>query len=140
MLNIFNYFDEPDTLDRPELKNALDLLDSNFKPQYKEILEPILPLLKKTPKYAYKYACSVLESRWHEAEVYIKKDPEYAYWYAKDVISGRWPEAEPYIMKDSNWAYFYARSILNKRWPEAEPVIKTDEYRWTLYSKYFKIY
>lgn len=69
----------------------------------------------------------------------IKKNPKLAFRHAQRIIKGRWYEAEPYIMKDPNWACEYAMHILKERWYEAEPVIMKSTYWWYTYKKWFNI-
>jgi hypothetical protein len=107
MLNVFNYYDEPTSLNRADLIPHMDLLkrmhsiisDANAK----EILAPVINIIKRSPDFAYMYALYVLKSRWEEAEPYIMHDPNNAYWYTRDVIKERWPDAEPYIKQNETY-------------------------------------
>jgi hypothetical protein len=90
---------------------------------------------------AYQYAQLVLQERWPEAEQKIIKDQDavHAYQYAMYVIKNRWPEAEDVIMKNPMWASGYAKFILKKRWPEAEPYINQSLTDWKSYKNFFNI-
>ena len=90
-------------------KKAYEILEENPNHEHKSSYKFII---KKHPKYAYKYAEYIIKGRWIEAEEYIKKDPQCAYYYAKYIIKGRWIEAEEYIKKDPDYAYFYATNII----------------------------
>jgi hypothetical protein len=148
MLNVFKYFEKPDELNRHDLQEHMHLLDllsdARLSPEAKSQLEPVLHIIKKSPKLAYYYAKTILDERWPEAEPYIIKDPYWAYVYTYAVINKdhkrenmiRWKEAEPVIMKDAESAGMYAGTILQSRWPEAEPVIMKDPHEASMYAEY----
>ena len=139
MLNIFNYYDNPRELDRFDLLDAFFIIEKlkemSLTQSDKDKLEQCLPIIKKDPEAAYRYAIDILKGRFPEAERYMVNDPWVAHRYAKNVIKGRWKEAEPVIMNDLVFAYMYARDIIKGRWEEAEPTIKKDDYYWGEYQK-----
>ncbi len=169
MLNIFDFYDNPSELNNNELQSHMHLLESivsvSKRPNAKEVLAPVLNIIKKSPEYAYLYIITVLkkrrwkevepvimkdayfafnyalnvlgEQRWKEAEPVIMKDPHWAYRYAEAIIKGRWLEAEPYIIKDPEYAYQYAKNILKQRWSEAEEIIMGEKYWWNKYHDWF---
>lgn len=136
MINFYDY--HTGVLDRyPYMKEFVKTCkvqkwDSNII----SYLDSYLPIIKKRPYLAYKYA-STINGRWLEGESCIKKDLDYAYYYARDIIKGRWEEVEPYIMKDALTAYYYATRIIKSRWLEAEPVIAMNWVYTDLYNKEF---
>ena len=169
MLNVFNFYDKPKELDNSDLMDKMDLLESiisiSKQPNAKEILAPVINIIKKSPEYAYLYVITVLKKqrwkevesvigsdayyafnyalnvldghRWKEAEQVIMKDPHWAYRYAEAIIQGRWPEAEPYIMTDADCIYLYAQFVIKGRWPEAEENIMKEKYWWNKYYDRF---
>jgi hypothetical protein len=82
------------------------------------------PVIMQDPMSADVYATEIIGGRWPEAEPVIMTRPMSAVAYASDVIKGRWPEAEPVIMAHPMSAVAYARDVIKGRWPEAEPTIK----------------
>lgn len=82
------------------------------------------PVIMQDPVSADVYATEIIGGRWPEAEPVIMAHPMSAVAYASDVIKGRWPEAEPVIMAYPMSAVAYARDVIKGRWPEAEPTIK----------------
>jgi hypothetical protein len=119
MLNIYNYYEQPDSLPLYSTVNsALSYFDIDHVKTWGiklkvQDLEPIINI--------------------------IQKDPEYAYQYAIRVLKHRWEEAEPYIMKNPNAAFRYSKFVMGARWEEAEPIIKTSEMAWLQYRQYFNI-
>lgn len=76
-------------------------------------VDPILHIIKKSPRYAYRYAKYRLQNgRWVEAEPYIMKDPQYAHYYAYNILKSRWVEAEKNIMKNEYWWELYRGEFL----------------------------
>jgi hypothetical protein len=98
MINFYDFYNNTG-LDKEEYSPLIDQLMCGV---YMKELEPIKHIIKKSPKYAYWYARSFFQDRWHEAEPIIMKNPHWAYNYAIDVIKERWIEAEP-IIKNSFW-------------------------------------
>ena len=143
MLNVFKYFDAPNELNRSELNDSISLLDQlssgELQPSDKPLLEPVIHIIKKSPRLAMWYAAEVLQHRWPEVEPYIIQDPSIAYWYTRHAIKGRWPEAEPVIMRDPLFAYKYARWVIRGRWIDAEPYIQKDHEQWPRYAEFFNI-
>lgn len=146
MLNLYTYYEQPDTLPLYGTVNkALQYVSKTGdwgEKIFEKDLEPITQIIKKQPKKAYQYARQVIRKRWPEAEPYIVKDPEYACYYARDLFKGRWEDAEHTIAQDPRCAAIYAKYVLakdsnykyeNGRFPEAEPYIITDAY----YSYYY---
>ena len=139
MINLYEYYNVPDTLDNYNryftgivLITSQDLTRRSRQYDFSNILH----IIKKSPKYAKLYARTIIQDRWLEAEPYIIKDPMYAFWYAYEVIHDRWPEAEPSIMTQPNFACAYARDIIKGRWPEAEPSILESAYCSCEYASY----
>jgi hypothetical protein len=116
MLNIYKYYDDPQSLPLyNELKSALPRLlhpsrwwDENYT---REDFKPVEHIIIRNPETSYYYASSVLHSRFPEAEPYIMKDTSSAFIYAKDVIKGRWPEAEPYIKENERYWNWYRNEL-----------------------------
>ena len=147
MLNVFKYFEKPTELNKseliPEMQWADKLHDGKVTPFDKQSLNPILYLIKKSPRLAYYYARKIIEGRWSEGEPIILKSPYWSYEYACNIINKghvnnmvRWEEAEPIIMNDPEAACLYASMILNSRWPEAEPIIMKDPNEASNYAEY----
>jgi hypothetical protein len=117
MLNVFKYYEVPTSLNRADLIQNMDLLTRihHFASatNAKEILDPVINI--------------------------IRRDPELAYEYAYFVIDGRFPEAESALITNPEIAADYARYIIKDRWIEAEPIIKTKSNIWRVYKKYFNI-
>lgn len=110
MINFYNYYN--DRLDNQQLYAEPLKYVSPMSEQYKDEVEPILHIIKKSPSYAY--------------------------WYAR-LIKGRWIEAEPYIMRDPVYVFYYAIGVIRGRWLEAEPIIRTNGHWWESYCRTFKI-
>lgn len=119
MLNVYDYYEEPDNLTLYDPMNKLlSYLDIGYVNKWgisitKEDLDPIVHIIQKNPEDAYQYAIRVLK--------------------------GRWEEAEPYIMKSPITAFRYAKFVMRERWPEAEPIIKTYDDAWMHYRQFFNI-
>lgn len=154
MLNIYNYYDTPDTLPLYDgIHDKLWMLNHSNRwgraiPA--KDLEPLIGIIIRKPESAFYYARGVIGGRWPEAEPTIMKDAGFASWYAEFILrrdpewtsqegheNGRWPEAESTIMKDPFTAFLYAKRILQHRWEEAEPDIKTDPNYWEHYKEHF---
>lgn len=111
MINFYKYY-------RGELDNRdvyADLLGGVpiILTHHNADVDPILHIIKKSPRHAYRYAkYRVQNDRWVEAEPYIMKNPQYAHYYAYNVMKGRWFEAEKYIMKNEYWWDAYSREFL----------------------------
>ncbi len=114
MLNVFNYYDEPNELPKyEELSKSIALLEFPSKwgrTVSADDLKPVLHIIKNNSKLAYLYAMIIME--------------------------GRWPEAEPIIIKNANDAYMYALYVMKERWIEAEPIIMTNHELWDEYKEY----
>ena len=108
MINFYRYYNRTG-LDKEHYGRLIELLHDHL---YVKELEQIKPIIKSSPRHAYRYAMYVMWGRWIEAEPYIMKDPRSAANYATDVMKERWLEAEP-IIKDSYWwdDYCYAFDI-----------------------------
>jgi hypothetical protein len=98
MINFYSFYNKKG-LDKEHYGQLIELLHDHL---YVKELEQIKPIIKSSPRYAYRYALYVMGSRWEEAEPYIMKDPRAAANYATDVIKERWVGAEP-IIKNSFW-------------------------------------
>lgn len=120
MLNVYKYYDHPDTL-------------LGFESYKRKIISggDIYEMLT--------FAKETGNRRFEEAEPYIMRSPYAAYIYALEIIKGRWSEAEPYIMKDAAYASHYAKHVIKSRWEEAEPYIKRDRGWWNSYRETFGI-
>jgi hypothetical protein len=127
MLNLYDYYEEPDTLPLYDtVFRSLHYIDAvhNWDVSvFKRDLEPILGVIIKKPKLAFYYADTILKARWPECEKYLITSPTWSYQYAKYIIKGRWPEAEPIIATDPGHAVKYATQVIRGRFPEAEPYI-----------------
>jgi len=53
------------------------------------------------------------------------QDPKLAYDYASTVLHGRFLAGEPAIARNSAWAYYYAWNVLEKPWPPGSKAIET---------------
>ena len=85
--------------------------------------------------WLWRYASTIMMSRWEEVEPLIIKNGEIAAWYAVTVIKGLWPEAEPIIIQEAWSAYRYAEGVFKGRWIEAEPMIMQNARVAFLYTK-----
>jgi hypothetical protein len=135
MINFYSYYSGVG-LDNEAYGSVIRQLKNR---EYSSDLRSIEHIIKKLPRYAYRYAQFAMHERWFEAEPYIMKPPDYAYYYAKNVIKGRWSEAEPIIMANPHWAYNYAIDVIKERWLEAEEDIKKEPSLWEAYCAYFEI-
>ena len=81
MKNIFKYFENPTESNQAELLMYLqaltDLENGKLGPSDIELLAPVIDIVMKHPEYAYRYATSIIKTRWHDAEEYIQKDELY---------------------------------------------------------------
>lgn len=127
MLNLYDYFEEPETLPMYDtVYRSLDYVSAVHQwgdSIFKRDLEPLLGIIRRSPKLAFYYAYSILQARWPEGETTIIKDTTWSYQYARNVMRRRWPEAEPIIAKDPDYAIKYATHLIRGRFPEAEPYI-----------------
>lgn len=98
MINFYEYY--KGTLDRPEYATFIRTMRGTL---YEWRMKEIEHIIKRSPKYAYRYVMRVLKCRWKEAEPFIMKEPFYAYCYSYDVINGRWLEAEASIKTSPYW-------------------------------------
>lgn len=122
MINLYKYYNVPEDLlsynkfyhlilkITPTTTIEGHIIVDKWSSDDQEILAPIFHIIKRSPRYAYKYAKDVLCGRFLEAEEIIMKKPNYAVWYADDVMRGRWLEAEPYIKTSITWWYTYCAS------------------------------
>lgn len=142
MLNVYKYFEEPDTLPLYQeasegfktMKLLIDwLLDDEEAQGYTKEdisakIKPYMHLIAKSAEPAYLYADYFLRSRYPDGEKAISGVPHYALDYAISVLakdpnwqykSGRWPQAEPAIMVSGDDAVIYAKRVLANEptWP-----------------------
>lgn len=134
MLNVYEYFDEPKSLNlHDKIEPALQYVTQIFRwgsSVSKEDLEPIKGLILKKPKLIYYYADNIMHGRWPEGEPIIAKDVEFAYNYALYVIRGPFKEAEHYIAEDPSISVSYATNVLSGRFEEAEAgILNTGDVR-----------
>lgn len=102
MINFYEYYEGE--LDNRNVYAELLRLALLQRPYTKDQVTPILHIIKKSPRHAFRYAKHTLKmERWIEAEPYIMKHPMYALYYAHTIMKQKWPEAERYIMKDQYW-------------------------------------
>ena len=137
MLNIYKIFERPETLPLyNELASKFELFKSprDWNPNMISELEPVKPIITRTPRLAFPYAAYVLQGRFPAGEPYIMKDADMAYSYAKEVLGHRWPEAEPYIAKNPEHAFAYAEHVLDGRFEQAEPYMLKDIESSTYYA------
>jgi hypothetical protein len=121
MLNIYDYYDDPQSL-----------------PLYNELKSALPRLLHPSRWWDEHYTREDFKS----VEHIIIRDPKTSYYYASSVLHSRFPEAEPIIMT-SSLAVDYAQYIIKGRWPEAEPYIQAGAedggYWWDEYKDYFGV-
>jgi hypothetical protein len=134
MLNIYKYYDDPQSLPMSEMRSAIALLQSpqKWEANTKSILDPIIHIVAKDPKTALRYIVMYAFHPWPEAEPAIATDAHSAYEYSLRILKGRFEKGEHSISLEPYYAIMYARDILakdaswqykNGRWPEAEKAI-----------------
>ena len=114
MINLYQLHNDPKKLDLYNLYAIpIDqMCDESLMEQDKDYdYQPVLHIIKKSPREAYLYALDEIKGRWLEAEPYIMKDTFYALCYSGNVMRERWPDAEPIIMTDSTWWEYYCRNF-----------------------------
>jgi hypothetical protein len=135
MLNVYDKYERPDELPLyNELNSLMHLLrDSTWwVTSMVDQLEPLIPIIIKSPELSFCYAAFVMDyKRFPAGEPVIMKDPDEAYAYARYVLKGRWkdigkPEVEDVIMQDPHDARLYAQYVIQGRWEDAESVIMTN--------------
>lgn len=142
MLNVYKIFERPETLPLyNEIAHKFDLFRSprDWNPSMVSELEPVKPIITRTPGLAFPYAAYVLQGRFPAGEPFIIRDAEMACYYAKDVLKRRWadvglPEAEETIAKDPVMAFDYAEHVLQGRFKQAEPYMLKDIESATYYA------
>ena len=112
MINFYEYYEGE--LDNRNVYAELLRLALLQRPYTKDQVTPVLHIIRKSPRHAFRYAKHTLKME-------------------------RWPEAEPYIMTNSYCTYMYAKFVMRERWEEAEPIIKTSEGAWMHYRQFFNI-
>jgi hypothetical protein len=131
MLNLYKFYDDPQSLPMSELRSAISLLQSPhaWDANTKERLDSIIHIVAKGPKTALRYILMYAFHPWPEAEPAIATDAHSAYEYAMRILKGRFEKGEHTISLDPYYAIIYAANILakdaswhykNGRWPEAE--------------------
>jgi hypothetical protein len=134
MLNIYKYYDDPQSLSMSEMRSAIALLQSPQKwdADTKTSLDPIIHIVAKDPKTALMYITMYAFHPWPEAEPAISTDEHSSYQYALRILKGRFEKGEHSISLEPYYAILYAKDILakdsswqykNGRWPEAEKAI-----------------
>lgn len=140
MLNIYNFFDEPDGLSNfNQFKTIEEYLVDEDKvhptPEDLNNLKQFESYIASDAHLSYQYAY-LLNDRFLSGEKVIINDPLYAVIYARDILGwARWKQAEENILQNPHAAYEYAHYILDNRWEEAEEYIKKSPRFAYLYAK-----
>jgi len=140
---IAHQFEDPDF--SPTKKQTEAILKSPFL-SYEYAVEVLdysrfLPgeqIISTNPKYALRYAMTVLKKRFHAGEKAIASTSMTAVDYAIHVIKGRWLQGEKVIAKSHAHSMRYSIHAVKGKWPPGEEAISSNSYTTNTYNTMLK--